>query len=497
MKFNRIRFFLSCLLMCTSILLTACSTDSSTTPDHAEMSGESEPADADTAINMDVNTNAEEPKYVYVPLAIALEEEGIDYDDIQSAGDTLCYISRGGDMENAARSIFQYSITGQKLTTVSIGWENEAKTREIGSYAFARDCSLYLISNIYSADYSQLNRFLCKFDSEGKSLFSQDITGQLDKNTSVSGMAVDEQGRTYILTYDGILLYDEDGIYHGSISYGASDDVIIKDTAIGNDGGLYILICKNTDPDHCTLAKVDYESGQIWKAENTFTGMKGISAAAIQDEDSDFQCDFLIYDDLSVYAYDSATQESKELLFWLDSDINGSSIASFGMLDDRRLYAAYEDLENDDAGLALLTRTNAEQAAQKENLVLAAVNAENSLTAMAVHFNKNNSQYHITLKSYDSMNDLYNAILAGEPMDVISLSGINIQKMSSQGIFEDLASYVEQSSAFSHDDFIDGILDAYIFNGTLTGIPATFTLRTVVGDNGRTGGTKEVGTPER
>ncbi len=490
MKLNRIRFFLSCILICALLLLTACSTDSSATPDNTNVPDESKLSDANTSIdtNTDINTNTKEPGWVYVPHTIALEEEGIDYDDIQLAGDMLCYISRGGNAENSARSIFQYSITDQKLTTVSIGWENEAGTREIGSYIFTQDCNLYLISNIYSADYSQLSRFLCKFDSEGKSLFSQDITEQLDKDMSVSGIAVDEQGRVYILTYDGILLYDENGTYYGSISYNSSEDVIIKDTVIGNDGGLYILICKNNNPDNCTLAKVDYETRQIVKAESTFTGIKGLSAAAIQDENPTFQCDFLIYDEWSVYAYNSATQESKELFFWLDSDINGSSVANFGMLNDGRFYVSYEDLENDDAGLALLTRTNAEQAVQKENLVLAAVNAENSLTAMAVYFNKNNSQYHITLKNYDSMNDLYNAILAGESIDVISLSGINIQKMSSQNIFEDLTPYVEQSSAFGHDDFIDGILDTYIFNETLTGIPATFILRTIVGNNELTGG---------
>lgn len=494
-----------CLALFVSLFLTTCGNSPDSGNTAREVNEESSSAGNDS---MEAKTSSavQTPEWVYVPQILTIGTEDVDYDDIYLANDTFCYLSRGGDVENAVCNICQYSISGQNLETIPIGWLEDVGNREIGGYAFTGDCSLYAIANVYSSGYSQMSRILCQFDPEGKQILSQDITEQVDRNMSVSGMAVDTQGRSYIFTYDsGIFLYEADGSFHGSITHDSSERTTLKDTANGNDGNLYACFGKESDPDYCMLAKVDFEAGQIVEIDNTLSGIMGFSAGAAQDGNPAHQCDFLLYDDSHVYTYDMAAQECGELFSWLDSDINGSSVESFGLSDDGKIYAAYEDWNIDDVGLTLLTRTSSEQAAQKEYLTLAAVNPENSLetmayrsfataldpedslVAMAVHFNKNNFQYHVTVKSYDSMNDLYNAILTGESIDLISLSGLDVQKMCSQGIFEDLNSYLDHSGAFGRDDFLDGILDTYTFDGTLISIPATFMLQTVVGNREQTG----------
>lgn len=115
-------------------------------------------------------------------------------------------------------------------------------------------------------------------------------------------------------------------------------------------------------------------------------------------------------------------------------------------------------------------------------MVLATVEGESSLAAMAVKFNRGNSQYHLTVKGYGSLTELYNAVLAREAIDLVDLSGVNAKKLTAQGFFEDLAPYVERSEAFGPSDFVDGILEVYTFDNKLVGIPASFTLRTVVGN---------------
>lgn len=40
-------------------------------------------------------------------------------------------------------------------------------------------------------------------------------------------------------------------------------------------------------------------------------------------------------------------------------------------------------------------------------------------------------------------------------MDLVVLSGVNVQKLTSQGFFENLDSYVEQSETFGRSDFVD------------------------------------------
>ena len=491
-----LRFLQYCLIVCVLFLLTACGTNNSGSADTSDNSNvlvgnNSDNGNNDSSSNSaeaETGSAVEVPEWLYVPQMLTIAGENIDYDDIQLAGDTLCYLSRGEDVENAVRNICQYSLTDQKLTTIPIGWQDGSGNGEFGVYTFAGDRSLYVTVYSYSADYSQMKRLLCKFDSEGKNLFSQDITEQLGNNSSVSGMTVDGQGQVYIFTYDGgILQYHEDGSYGGSATYDSPENIMIKDAATGNDGKLYVRLGKDDDPDYCTLAEVDFETGQITKIGSELPGIKGFCIGGTQDGDPAHQCDFLLYDDSFVYTYDMAAQKMEELFFWLDSDINGDSVECFGMTEDGSFYVTYEDWKINDAGVTLLTRTGSDQVAQKENLVLAAVNGESSLAAMAVNFNKNNTQYHLTVKNYDSMTDLYNSILANDSIDLIDLSGVSVQKMYSQGVFEDLTPYLNQSSKFVPTDFVDGILDTYTFNGTLVSIPATFALQTVVGDRSQIG----------
>ncbi len=165
----------------------------------------------------------------------------------------------------------------------------------------------------------------------------------------------------------------------------------------------------------------------------------------------------------------------------MDSDINGYCVTNLYSLEDGKLCATVEDWTNEDRAIVILERIKADQAPQRENLVLATVEGESNLTAMAVKFNRSSSQYHLTVKSYSSLTDLYNAVLTKEPLDLIDLSGVQVQRLASQGFLEDLSPYVEQSKEFGRADFVDGILDIYTFGDTLAAIPAAFTLQTVVG----------------
>ena len=201
---------------------------------------------------------------------------------------------------------------------------------------------------------------------------------------------------------------------------------------------------------------------------------------------SDRPYDFLLYDEKAVYGFELASAGSgtagERLFAWMDSDINGYCVANLYLTEDGKLCATVEDWDNEDRAIVLLQRTDTDQAPQREELVLASVDGWSSLAAMAVKFNKGNSQYHLTVKSFDSLTDLYNAVLTGEPMDLVDLSGINGKNLAAQGVLENLAPYVEKSEAFVRSDFVDGILDAYTFDEKLIGIPASFTLRTVVGN---------------
>lgn len=255
----------------------------------------------------------------------------------------------------------------------------------------------------------------------------------------------------------------------------------VGDAAGGNSNG----------SDEDTAGDAAGQKGAMAAGEKDTAGQK--EGSAMQDDalagtsgGSERPYDFLLYDEKAVYGFELVSAGSgtagERLFAWMDSDINGYCVANLYLTEDGKLCATVEDWDNEDRAIVLLQKTDADQAPHREELVLASVDGASSLAAMAVKFNKGNSQYHLTVKSFDSLTDLYNALLTGEPMDLVDLSGINGKNLAAQGVLENLAPYVEQSEAFVRSDFVDGILDAYTFDDILVGIPASFTLRTVVGN---------------
>ncbi len=468
-----LKFLKFCIVIYISLFLTACGKGTSNMNISHDSGAAKDSADA----------AVKEQEWAFVPELIAVGDKKADYGNMQLIGGSICYISMNGEAENEEQNICRYSLTDKELSCIAIDWPMEEKNREIGSYSFKKDYSVCLVVNVYSEDFSQLKRFLCQFDPEGKSVCSQEITEQLGKDVSISGVAADGKGQIYIFTNEaGICLYGSDGNYHGSIPYDSSfKSVWIKGILNGEDEGLYVCISKGESLDHCALMEVDFEKKQLIELVKDFPKINGLCV------DLTKQYDLLLYDDTFVYGFDCSTGKKEELFTWMDSNVNGYFVKNFGLLEEGRYYAIVEDWENDDRSIVLLTRTRMEEVPKQEKIVLAAVNGGSGLNALAIGFNRDNIRYHLTVKNFDSLTDLYNALLAKETIDIIDLSGVDVRKLSKQGIFTDLFPYLEQSETLGRSDFLDGILDVYTFDGILAGIPETFTLRTVVGDRTQIG----------
>jgi len=445
--------------------------------------------------------SVEQKEWVYVPEFLTMDEEEISYYEMKLSGDALYYTTWDWDEEAEISTVnlCRYSLTDRQTTEIPLSWQDGEENRNIRNFQVAQDGSIYLTTYQYTLvegteDEYQNQTFLCRFDAQGNQIFQEDMTERMNEdpeNSYIQNISLDGQGRIYLDSQSTIWLYDAEGKYQGNIPLDGAGSWI-QGIGRGKDGKVYISSYSydGTSAGY-TLIELDFDNKKLGASYQGYPGGNGSQTLT-----PGIEKDFLVYDSTGAYEYDLATQTQEPLFDWLDSDINGSNVRAFGVLEDGRYVAVYEDWMSEDRGVAILTKTKGDQVEQKETILVGTLTGDSNLQSLAVKFNKANDKYRISIRQYVDYNDMgedylsalntaitnmNNDITSKNGPDIIDLSEINIEQLASKGIFEDLSPYLEKSSELNREDFLENVLDAYTYDDKLISIPATFMVSTVMG----------------
>lgn len=432
-------------------------------------------------------------EWAYVPEFLTIDDESVDYYDMQLMGDALYYLSYNWNEETgeSSQEICKYSLADQQVTSKPLTWLEEGSNQSLNRGRFGADGSMYAIVYSYNEDYTESTQMLTKFDAEGKQLYANDMS-DLVGDSYVDSVAVDGDGRLYVSGDGEIWLFDGDGNRQGTVSVSGAGDIWIQSMGTGRDGKVYVGY-NNYDGNTSSysLCLVDFEGKKLGEACEGLPAGDGFVPGV--------EYDFLIHNGSSVYGYNLDKKESEYLFDWLDSDINGNYVRKFGQLEDGRIVVVIEDWENNDNGVALLTKKKADEVPQKEEIVIATMGGHYALQSKAVKFNKASDKYHISIKEYvdytnfgentwsDALTNLNNDLTSNNCPDMLDLSSVNVSQLVSKGVLEDLTPYLEKSSKLKREDFIENILDSYTYDGKLVSIPSYFSMQTVIGSKSMVG----------
>lgn len=471
-KCNRFLAFILCVTMLCG--LTAC--------------GKSE---GDTDNKADKSNESTQKEYVYVPEYFAMNTEDGWFNNMTLVGDMLYYSQYQYDeeTETGSETIREYSLTDGSVKDLPVQMEAE---RNANGFCVDASENIYILYTDYSAGrenadgYSEPDMYVTKYDAQGSKVFDKDITEIVNRESTepyTRGILVDEQGHIYVCMESAVIMLDENGEEHGT----AGISSWINTYGIGKDGKAYITYYDQNSADGGTVLSVlDYENKKIGDTYQNFPGSDGqyLNAGAEKD--------FLVYNGSKLYEYDIATQSYEELLSWLDCDINGSYVEMVGAVGDGKLVAIISDWETDKTELVKLTKTSASEVAQKEEIIIGTLYESQELQASAVAFNKANDTYRVTIRNYidtnnwtensyqDAITKLNNDITsASNCPDILDLSDLDIKQLAAKGVIEDLNPYLEKSTVFSREDFLDNILEGFTYDGVLTTIPTCFYVNTV------------------
>ena len=198
--------------------------------------------------------------------------------------------------------------------------------------------------------------------------------------------------------------------------------------------------------------------------------------------------DFIIKTDTGLSEYSFSDNKSKEIVNWINSDINGDIIQNFIMLEDGRILLFTEDWNEDPTNyeLVYLTKTNTSELPVKELISLKTLYLNYDLKAKIIEFNKTNLKYRLVVETYDTtdyeaaMIKYQTDLATGNASDIIDLGNSNIAQLSNKGLLEDLYPYIDADPEFERTDFFQNVLDAYTVNNKLSAIIPSVYLVTMI-----------------
>ena len=445
-------------------------------------------------------TDSDTPSYVYIPEFLQIEDaESISWYDTRLADNALYYTTYAWDEETSTstQGISRYSLTDQSVETLPLALTQG----NFSDWVIGADGSIYAVLYTWDTDeYGNMSRSsnLAKYDPQGSEAYNVGIDNLFeDEYSSVRYLEVDDQGRVYVFGDQKIWLFDENGNHAGNVDMlSATGRGYVNSCGRGVDGKVYACITSYTETESTTsLIEIDYDLKALGQSYENFPSGSG-NGRLVQSAEGKF----LVNNGASVSEYDLETQQKQVMLNWLDCDINGSRVRSFGMLSDGRLAAVYQDWETNDSGVALLTRTSSNQVVQKKQIVIGTLSESNSdIQAAAVAFNRSNEEYHVTIRGYadmdnwsqdayrDALSRMNSDMTSNNCPDIIDLTYVDVNQLAAKGVFEDLVPFLEKSAVLKKDDLIENVLNAYTYNNVLVAIPDCFELETVVGSAAQVG----------
>ena len=424
--------------------------------------------------------------WVYVPEFLQIDgANDINWSDVRFGGDKLYYSSNSWNEQTQESSVILH-----RYSFLDGGTEELAFQLPEGAYLLdwdiGEDNCLSVLMSFWGVDETlgvPNNKYMvAKYDARGKELFVTDFSYLLDGDKYPDSLVTDGEGRLYAVERTAILLFDAQGKSAG--------DLKLRDFGVisgltgcfrGSDGRVYATVKGYNGSVSATgLLSVDFDKQCL---EEEIPGFPAVTEI-IQDPEGSF----LFNDRNTVSVYNGETNEKEKLFDWLDCDVNGSHVTGFGTLSDGRMVAAFEDWNVDDKGIMVINRVRADQAKIKQEVVLGTLSGVDS--SYVVYFNRRSDDYHVTVRQYledydhleDALNRLNADIVSDNCPDLLYLDFyyMEVHKMASNGIFEDLAPYLERSS-LDRGDMYENLLEDFTYDGKLICVPATFSIYTVIG----------------
>lgn len=417
-----------------------------------------------------------EAEFVYVPSykEISLDCDYIDFS--KSNGEQLFFSGISWDEGTDTRQsiLYRYDLLTNSCEPIALDLE---ENDHMQSMDFDSDGNLLLIVNRIGKEEDETESGLRLYrisEADGTLLETIALQNIFDhpENTDTQAMAVDDQDNIYISDGQNMLsVLDRKGVKLFSVTV----NTWISNLFQSGDGKVYISVYGSGGFE---TKSVDLQAKSLGAA---LAGSKTIHSSGASTIYKGMEASLLVDEGTGVFTYDLETDTRVDLFNWLDADINHGDVQCMGKLSDGRIWAMLCERNGEEINYSMvyLTKTNAAEVVQKEEIIYGTRWLEENVRKTIIHFNKTNDKYRIKVREYTTdevMTDLekFNADISGKNCpDLIDLSFLNFKQLAARDILEDLNPYMERDG-IQKEDYIENVLEAYEADDKLYGIVPQF-----------------------
>ena len=442
------------------------------------------------------STDTAKSEYTYVAdyqdINLGTDNDNSHVDELKIKKDYIYYLINDYSGEQSVITLMKAGIADGSKSELPLDIGTDGY---VNSYDVAEDGSYVALVYSYSEDDSG-QYFLESYDSNGQQICKNEIAELANSDVYISNMYVNNDGLVVIPSEEAAIVYDQSGNKKNEIEYGSSVNWVYT-TCIGQDGNLYLCYNANDNGNYSSkVGKIDLTSGKLEEV----TGGLNITDASAMTSIGDGK--FLLSSSDSLYLINANDGSSEKALDWLTCDINGRYVTSVCNADEENFYAVVDDWESGMTDLVKVNKVKSSEVAEKKEIVLGTLYSDSSVTSSVIKFNKSNSEYHVSVKTYfdtsnttdtayaDAITAMNNDILTDDCPDIIDLSSLHIPALAQKGLLEDLGTYLDTSDKIRKDDLLDSVINGYSYDGKLVGIPNRIYINTLIGS------VSDVGTAE-
>ena len=307
----------------------------------------------------------------------------------------------------------------------------------------------------------------------------------------IRDMCADAEGNVALSLEEEIWVYDAQGKLMTKIPVDTSQ-MYVERVLVDKDGFLN-LICYNNEWTKITAKKYNMKTGAAGEEVELPGSLTNFGLRPGRE------WDFLASNSNGIYGYNIGDAEATQILSYINSDLDNSSINEVYEMGEGKLFFIYTD-EEWNTCMAVGTYVPPEEIPDKEAIMLACSYLPWNMRRRIVAFNKESEQYRIVVNDYSVYNTqedytagitkLNNDIISGQMPDILILSSeMPVDSYIAKGFLADIGKMIEEDEELHMEDYMTNVFEAYSVNGKLYSIVPAFSIATVMGKTADVGET--------